>query len=296
MSNKVVLITGASSGLGRDAATYLAERGYRVFGASRRCPDPSLPFESVKLDVCDDASVSEAVSTVIQRAGRLDGLVNAAGIVFSGAFENHSIEEARALFETNTLGTFRMCRAVLPQMRQQGRGRIVNVSSLAGLIALPYVSLYSASKFAVEGMTEGLRMEVERFGISVSLLEPGDFLTTMTESYPWTAGSKNDSVYRNDAEQAVKVMEADCRASTNVRLFSRRLEAILEEESPAIRYTVGPWLQRAAAPVHRLIPNAWFEQIVRSTYFGQTEASPFKAILDATQTVVSRATEAIKKV
>jgi NAD(P)-dependent dehydrogenase (short-subunit alcohol dehydrogenase family) len=250
----------------------------------------------VKLDVCNDDSVSEAVATVLQRAGRIDGLVNTAGIVFSGAFENHSVEEARALFETNTLGTFRMCRAVLPQMRRQGRGRIVNVSSLAGLMALPYVSIYSASKFAVEGMTESLRMEVERFGISVSLLEPGDFLTTMTEEYPWTEGSKSDEVYRADAERAVKIMEADCRASTDVRQFSRRLEAILEEETPAIRYTVGPWLQRVAAPVHRLIPNAWFEQIIRSTYIAQTEVSPFKAVLDAAQTVVSRASEAIRKV
>jgi NAD(P)-dependent dehydrogenase (short-subunit alcohol dehydrogenase family) len=296
MQNKVVLISGASSGLGRDAATYLHERGYRVFGASRRFPDPSLPFETLNLDVCDDSSVASAVANVIERAGRIDVLVNVAGILLSGALENHSTEEVRAIFETNTLGTFRMCRAVLPQMRKQERGQIVNVSSLVGLIAIPYASAYAASKFAVEGMTESLRLEVERFHIAVSLLEPGDFLTAMTETYRFTAASETDTVYRTHAERAVKVMEADCRSSPDVRIFSRRLEEIISEPKPALRYTVGPLMQRAAVPVHRLIPNTWFEHLVRGTYLtAETDGGPLKSALDLTQSMFARLSEKLAK-
>jgi NAD(P)-dependent dehydrogenase (short-subunit alcohol dehydrogenase family) len=294
MAETVVLITGATSGLGRDAAVYLKERGYRVFGASRHCPDSGLPFETCKLDVCDDASVARVVSSVIERAGRIDVLVNVAGVALAGAFENHSIDEARAVFETNTLGTFRMCREVLPQMRKQGKGHIVNVSSLAGVMALPFVSLYSASKFAVEGMTESLRMEVRRFGIAVSLLEPGDFLTSQTESYRWTEASKQDTVYRAEAERAVGIMEADCRASTDVRLFSRRLEAIITSPNPGLRYSAGMLLQRVAAPVHRLIPNAWFEQLIRGTYLAEVDSKAVKSVLEFTNAVLSRKNDASK--
>lgn len=237
-----------------------------MFGASRRCPDPTLPFETLHLDVCDDTSVERAVAEVVERAGRIDVLVNVAGVSFAGALENHSINEVKATFDANTLGVFRMCRAVLPHMRAQRRGRIVNLTSVAGVFAVPYVSAYCASKFATEGLTECLRMEVRRFGVHVSLLEPGDFLTAMTERYAMTEASQNCTVYGTEAERAIAVMEADSRACPDLRPVSRRLETILRSRRPALRYTVGAPLQRLAVLLHRCIPNAWFEAILRTVY------------------------------
>ncbi|MGC8873617.1 MAG: SDR family NAD(P)-dependent oxidoreductase, partial [Chloroflexia bacterium] len=155
----VVLITGASSGIGLACARYLADRGYRVFGTSRH-PEacPPEPFPMIQMDVCDDASVLRGVEAVRERAGRIDVLVNNAGIGYGGAIEDTSLEEAHRQFETNFFGALRLCRAVLPIMRAQGSGLIVNMSSIGGLIGLPFQGLYSATKFALEGMSEALRL------------------------------------------------------------------------------------------------------------------------------------------
>lgn len=168
---EVVLVTGASSGIGRAAARMLAERGYVVLGTSR---DPAsvaaLPgVELLPLDVRSDASVSACVKAVLQRAGRLDVLVNNAGYVLSAAVEEASPDEALAQFETNFFGAVRMLRAVLPIMRRQGGGQIINISSVAGLVPMPFWGYYSASKAALEALTEALRYEVKPFHIRVSL-------------------------------------------------------------------------------------------------------------------------------
>ncbi|MCY1013953.1 SDR family NAD(P)-dependent oxidoreductase [Nannocystis pusilla] len=187
----VVLITGASSGFGEAAARLLAARGpCRVFGTSRRAAGHDTPggVEMLPLDVRSDASVAACVDAVMQRAGRIDVLVNNAGYTLAGAVEETAIDEAKAQFDTNFFGMARMVRAVLPVMRAQGGGRIVNVSSLAGLVGVPFHAHYSASKFAVEGLSEGLRQEVRRFGIHVSLIEPGDFKTAGTAARERAAG------------------------------------------------------------------------------------------------------------
>ncbi len=225
-----------------------------------------MTFEYLQLDVCDDDSVARVVQAVIERAGRIDALLNVAGIGQAGALEEHSVEEARAMLETNTLGTFRMCRAVLPHMRRQGSGRIINVTSLGGLVAMPFASLYCASKFAVEGMTEALRMEVRRFGIAVSLLEPGDFLTPMTEAYPRTAASNESETYRVELDRAIVIMERDCRACPDLRMVALRVESILNSRRPGLRYTVGLPVQRIAVALRSFVPQSWFEALVRAIY------------------------------
>jgi NAD(P)-dependent dehydrogenase (short-subunit alcohol dehydrogenase family) len=266
MQNPVVVISGASSGLGRAAATHLAARGYRVIGGGRRFPDPSLPFETHRLDVCDGQSVERFVARAVEQAGRIDALVNCAGISLSGALEVMSLDEAQRIFDTNLLGTVRMCREVLPLLRGQREGRIVNVSSLAGLIALPFQAAYTASKYAVEGLTECLRHETRPFGIHVSLLEPGDFLTGMTEHYEWSALANGDTVYAERARRAIAIMEADCRKSSDLAAFSLRLESILRSRRPRLRYSVGMPIQRFAAVLRRFIPDSWMEWIIRTTY------------------------------
>ncbi len=148
------------------------------------------------MDVCDERSVAQGVAEVVAKARRIDVLVNNAGIGVAGALEDHTLEDVRFQFETNFFGAFRLCREVLPQMRAQGGGLIINVSSMAGLSALPFQSTYSAAKFALEGMSEALRMEVRQFGIDVCLVEPGDFRTGFTASRRLTERARGGSPRR----------------------------------------------------------------------------------------------------
>jgi short-subunit dehydrogenase len=172
---KVVLITGASSGIGRATAELLTSRGYRVFGTARNL-DTVVPLQGVELlplDLRDDASVECGVETVLRRADRIDVLVNNAGYSVVGAIEETSPSEAQALFDTNVFGVLRMVRAVLPAMRRQGSGTIVNTSSVLGFLPAPFMGLYASSKHALEGLSESLDHEVRGFGIRVVLVEPG---------------------------------------------------------------------------------------------------------------------------
>lgn len=171
---KIALVTGASSGIGEATAQQLARAGYKVYGTSRRAAHAgNRPFEMLALDVTSDESVAEAVAEVIRRDGRIDLLVNNAGFgVAPAGAEESSIEQARSIFETNFFGLIRMTRAVLPQMRRQGSGHIINISSVLGFLPMPYGALYAATKHAVEGYSESLDHELRTRGIRVSVIEP----------------------------------------------------------------------------------------------------------------------------
>src|SRR3954470_24156965 len=168
-TQQVALVTGASSGIGEAAARALRKAGFTVYGTSRRAVAGEERDELVflPLDVTDDESVAGAVREVLARSGRIDVLVNNAGLGIAGAAEESSIEQARALFDTNVFGSIRMTRAVLPQMREQGSGRIINVSSVLGLVPAPFGALYAATKHAIEGYSESLDHEVREYGIRV---------------------------------------------------------------------------------------------------------------------------------
>ena len=173
-NSKVALITGASSGIGLATAERLAEAGYKVFGSSRRASPPGeRSFEMLTLDVTSDQSVEAAVREVIRRAGRIDVLVNNAGFgVAPAGAEESSIEQAQSIFDTNFFGTVRMTRAVVPHMRRQGHGRIINIGSVLGFLPMPYGALYAATKHAIEGYSESLDHELRTRGIRVSVIEP----------------------------------------------------------------------------------------------------------------------------
>lgn len=170
----IAVVTGASSGIGEASAKRLAAAGYKVYGTSRRGAQPAgKAFEMLPLDVTSDPSVEALVGEVMRREGRIDLLVNNAGFgVAPGGAEESSIEQARAIFETNFFGLIRMTRAVLPHMRQQGSGRIINMSSVLGFLPMPYGALYAATKHAVEGYSESLDHELRTRGIRVSVIEP----------------------------------------------------------------------------------------------------------------------------
>ena len=177
MKQKVILLTGASSGIGYDTATRLARQGHKVYGAARRIdkmqPLKKLGVTPIKMDVTDDASMIAGVNAVLEAEGRIDVLVNNAGYGYFGAIENVSMEEARKQLEVNVFGLARLTQLVIPHMRQQGSGRIVNLASIAGKLALYFGGWYHVSKFAVEGFSDALRMELKPFGIDVVIIEPG---------------------------------------------------------------------------------------------------------------------------
>jgi NAD(P)-dependent dehydrogenase (short-subunit alcohol dehydrogenase family) len=260
----VVLVTGVSTGIGRAVAVELARRGHRVFGAGRR-PEAAPPgVEPVTMDVRDDDSVTAAVALVLDRAGRLDAVVNNAGIAIGGPVEDTSTDEARAMVETNVLGVWRVCRAVLPAMRARGNGMIVNMGSVAGLVGTPFVGGYTATKFAVEGLSETLRLEVRPFGIHVAVIEPGLINTGMAARSTRTAALSD--AYRAHADRVLDEMVADEAAGLPAEAVGRLVARVVNTARPRLRYTVGPPGERAFPLVKRLLPWAACEAILRRAY------------------------------
>jgi NAD(P)-dependent dehydrogenase (short-subunit alcohol dehydrogenase family) len=263
---RVVLVTGASSGIGLACATYLAGRGYRVYGTSRRAGAAQEGSVAMLVaDVTDDRSVEQAVAAVLDREGRLDIVVNNAGMGIAGPVENTSIEEAKRQIEVNFFGAFRVCRAVLPAMRSQRSGYIVNIGSIGGLIAIPYQALYSASKFALEGLSESLRMEVRPFGVKVVVIEPGDHKTAITENRTEMTGGTD--AYRQSFQAALARTAHDEQNGPGPEQIARLLYRIVNTRNPRLRYTIGPATQRAAVWLKRLLPYSVTEYSMRS-YFG----------------------------
>jgi NAD(P)-dependent dehydrogenase (short-subunit alcohol dehydrogenase family) len=195
MSNsKVVVVTGVSSGIGRATAEKFSKRGCQVFGTVRNTAKAqAIPGVAlIEMDIRDEASVQKGIQAIIAQATRIDVLVNSAGVTLIGSTEETSIDEAQSLLDTNVLGVLRTTRAVLPHMRKQGSGRIVNISSVLGFLPAPYMSLYSASKHAVEGLSETLDHEVRQFGIRVALVEPSFTRTNLDLNAPQTASKIPD--------------------------------------------------------------------------------------------------------
>lgn len=262
---QVVLITGASSGVGRAAAQLLAQHGYRVFGTSR---DPAgsrdTPgVELLTLDVCREDSVTACVGALVDRAGRLDILVNNAAFELAGALEETSVEEAKAQFETNFFGVVRMIRAVLPSLREQRQGRIVNISSLTGVSAIPFMGIYSASKFALEGYTEALRMEVKPFNIHVSLTEAGFLKTPMGEKRQSTAVRLPQyEPWRRSALDAIRRYEQN---APGPGLVAETLLKIVSSRAPRLRYLIGPQAKMTSR-LMRFLPAAFYEDGKRRTF------------------------------
>jgi NAD(P)-dependent dehydrogenase (short-subunit alcohol dehydrogenase family) len=264
-SEPVVLVTGASSGIGLCCAALLAGKGYRVYGASRSAT-PASPVLPLEMDVTLDHSVRDACDSVLQREGRLDVLINSAGMGMAGSLEDTSLEEARAQFEVNLFGVLRVCGAALPSMRQRGSGYIVNIGSIGGLVAIPYQGIYSASKFALEGLTECLRMELKGFGIRVVLIEPGDHRTGFTKNRRFAERSSGNPAYRADFERAIRRMAADEQAGPLPDNVARLVYKVIRTRNPRLRYTTGSGAQRAAVWLKRFAPNALVEKIVSAYY------------------------------
>jgi NAD(P)-dependent dehydrogenase (short-subunit alcohol dehydrogenase family) len=256
-----VLITGASSGFGRLLAALLARRGHTVFGTSRFAA-AATDFTVVPLDVRDDESVAACVNAVRQGGGDIEVLVNNAGYVHEGPLEELSVEDIKAIFETNFFGAVRMVNAVLPSMRARRRGRIINVSSLTGVIPLPFMGAYAASKHALEAYSESLRHELMPLGIHVSLVEPGYFKTGISSRKLRTAGTIPDyDEPRRRMYAAIAREEARSPAPAPV---ADLLVRIIEARRPRLRHVIG----RDTLTYHLrgLVPEAVWERGLRRNF------------------------------
>jgi NAD(P)-dependent dehydrogenase (short-subunit alcohol dehydrogenase family) len=269
----VVLITGASSGIGAACAAHLAALGHKVYGTSRRAPAitpaalAQLPYPRlIPMDVTVDATVATGVGLVLTVEGRLDVLVNNAGNGIAGAIEDTPIEMAKGQVETNFWGMVRLCQAVLPAMRAQRSGLIVNISSMAGRMGIPYQAFYSASKFAIEGATEALRLEVAPCGVRACLIEPGDFRTGFTAHRQRCSREETSGVYADACERALGVMEHDEQHGPTPEMIAQTLARIIATPNPRLRYPVGRPVQKLALLLKSTLPGRWFEAILKSNY------------------------------
>jgi len=251
---KVVLVTGASSGLGAATAALLAGDGHRVYAASRRGsvapPSGAVPLQ---MDVDDDQSVGAGVEDILRREARIDVVVNCAGYGVFGSIEDTPLAMAQAQFNTNVFGVMRVCQRVLPVMRRDGGGLIINVTSIAAELSLPFQGIYSATKFAVEGLSEALRTEVRPFGIRVVLVQPGDFRTGFTDARR-TVPSGGEA-YAERSRRALEIAARDERGGADPQQLARLIARIVRNPRPRFRYVVGPAAQEWLMRLRHVLPG-----------------------------------------
>ena len=262
----VALVTGATRGLGLQLARALARRNYTVYGAGRWPPEEEAPapFHRLPLDVDDEHAVHEAVAKVLSEAGRIDLLVNNAGVSLAGPIEEVPVAAAERLFETNYFGAARMIQAVLPGMRQRRRGTIVNISSAAGRIGVPFQAHYAASKFALEGLSEALRLEVAAFGVRVLLIEPGDVRTQIWERRAHFEVEHSPYHAALDHFLAVKEREMGDRA-TPPEAAAEEIAEIITASGAGFRHPVARG-SRLILRARKLLPDRIFLWLVARNY------------------------------
>lgn len=261
---KVVLVTGGSSGIGKAVCERLATEGHRVFGTSRKPGAAPAGFSMLALDLADEPSIRKAVEEVIRQAGRIDVVVNNAGLGIQGATEDLSPEQAASLFDTNVLGVHRVCRAVLPHMRAQGSGLLINITSLAANFGLPYRGFYSASKAALERYTETLNMEVQPFGIHAVTLQPGEYKTNIGGSRIRPA--EVSAPYEQGYGRAMELLAGSLHYSRDPDEVGRLVLRIMAKRNPVGVYYAAHGKQRLAVLLKKLLPAGLFQRLMMREY------------------------------
>jgi NAD(P)-dependent dehydrogenase (short-subunit alcohol dehydrogenase family) len=265
--NKIIFITGISSGFGQQTARLLAEAGHSVYGTVRKENEKSEGVNYLTMDLTDLNSIRKAVSTVIEKEGRIDVLINNAGMHTGGSIENLPVEYIKLQMDTNFMGMVHLTREVLPYMRKQGGGRIINVSSIGGLMGLPFQGYYSAAKFAVEGFSEALRMEVNQFNIKVVLINPGDFHTSNSANRRnYLAPSGTNDPYKSQFETSLAVIEKDEAKGWDPAILAGRIVKIVAMGNPAQRYIISSFEQKLAVALKYILPGKIFRMILQDHY------------------------------
>ncbi|MFC6338661.1 SDR family NAD(P)-dependent oxidoreductase [Pseudomonas sp. CCM 7891] len=260
---RTAIVTGASSGIGRATAEALVRAGYTVFGTSRKAGDSPTQVSMLTCDVTDDDSVSALVSTVLAQTGRIDLLVNNAGVGLLGGTEEFSIPQVQALFDVNLFGVIRMTNAVLPSMRHCGRGRIINIGSILGRIPAPYSAHYSAVKHALEGYSESLDHEVRAFNVRVSVIEPAFVRTVFDQN-----GIEPDSLLKeyDQARAGFKALLGDVMPKADLpEVVAAVVVRAANDARPQHRYTAGK-AARQISMLRRFAPPGIFDKSLRKQF------------------------------
>lgn len=265
--SKVILITGGSSGIGKAMGEYLHQRGYKVYGTSR---NPSsykgnTLFPLLTLDVTKTETIHKTIEEVMAREGKIDVVINNAGVGITGPVEETPTEEMKKAFDTNLYGPLEVIKAVLPFMRKQNSGLIINVTSIAGYMGLPYRAIYSASKGALELVTEAYRMEVAPFGIHMTSMAPGDFATNIAAGR-YHAPVQPDSPYKGPYGATLQMMNEHVDQGSDPVEMARAVLKIIESPNPKVRYKVGSFIQKLSVFLKYNLPGRTYEKMLMKHY------------------------------
>lgn len=264
--SKVVFITGASSGIGKAIGEYLLNKGFTVYGTSRHpevIQNSKIPL--LALDVRNVESIRKAIQQLIEKEGKIDVVINNAGVGITGPLEEIPTEEIKNNFETNLFGPIEVMKAVLPQMRSQKSGLILNITSIAGYMGLPFRGVYSASKGALELVTETMNMEVKSFGIRIVNVAPGDFATNIAAGRyhaPVIIGSAYEKTYG----MTLDMMNNHVDSGSNPNDMAEAIYTIITAKKPKIHYKIGAFMQKFSIVLKRILPDTVYEKLLMNHY------------------------------
>lgn len=264
--SKVILITGGSSGIGKSVGEHLTNKGFKVYGTSRHPEKYSQSiFPILKLDVKNIETIKESIKTIIEKEGRIDVLVNNAGAGITGPIEEIPEAEIKANFETNFFGPINVIKAVLPQMRKQHAGLIINITSIAGYMGLPYRGIYSASKGALELLTEAFRMELKDFNIQMTNIAPGDFATNIAAGR-YHAPLLDNSPYKKPYGDTLNLMNSHVDSGSDPIMMAQAVLKVINTKNPKAHYKIGAFMQKFSIVLKRVLPDKVYEKILMKHY------------------------------
>lgn len=264
--SKVVLITGGSSGIGKSVGEFLKSKGFIVYGTSRNPQNyPESQFPIVALDVTDNNTILNCVEEMISKEGKIDVLINNAGAGITGAIEEIPEAEIKRNFDTNFFGPINVIKAVLPHMRKQKSGLIINVTSIAGYMGLPYRGIYSASKGALELITEAFRMEIKDFNIHMTNVAPGDFATNIAAGR-YHAPVLDNSPYKEPYGNTLELMNTHVDSGQDPLLMAKAILKVINTKHPKVHYKVGEFMQKFSIVLKRVLPDKVYEKLLMKHY------------------------------
>ena len=264
--SKVILITGASSGIGKSTAEFLSAKGFKVYGTGRNPKkNEKNGYSLIPLDVTKPETISLAIDSIIKSEGRLDVLVNNAGMGITGPIEDTPTNEMRKVFETNFFGAIDMMKGVLPQMRKQQSGTIINVTSIAGYMGLPFRGVYSATKGALDLVSEAIRMEVKEFGIQIATIAPGDVATNIAAGRYHTPVFEN-SAYKEKYQMNLDLMDSHVDSGMDPIKMAEKIHQIINLKQPNVHYRVGAFMEKFSTLLKKILPSKRYEKLLMNHY------------------------------
>lgn len=264
--SKVVLITGGSSGIGKSIGEFLKVKGFKVYGTSRN-PDnyKNSEFPILQLDVKNNETILQTIQTIIEKEGQVDVVINNAGAGITGPIEEIPEDQIKGNFDTNFFGPINVIKAVLPQMRKQQSGLIINVTSIAGYMGLPYRGVYSASKGALELLTEAFRMELKDFDIHMTNVAPGDFATNIAAGR-YHAPLLDNSPYKKPYGDTLDLMNTHVDGGSDPNVMAKAIYKIINTKKPKAHYKVGVFMQKFSIVLKRILPDKVYEKMLMKHY------------------------------